>query len=56
MERMIFGRLYQTNPTFRQLADSVRGMTPEQAFQQNGLDYSQFQGMNVNQVRNMLGF
>ena len=37
-------RLYQTNPQFRQLADSVQGMSIEQAFASNGLDFNQFRG------------
>lgn len=56
LERMLFNRLYQGNPQFRAFADSVRGMTPEQAFQQNGLDYSQYQHIGLDQVKRMLGF
>ena len=56
MERMIFNRLYQTNPQFRQIADSVRGMTPEQAFQAHGYDYNQYRNVGLNQIRQMLGF
>lgn len=55
MERMIFNTLYRVNPQFRQLADEVGGMTPEQAFQAKGQDYSQYQNVNSNQVRQMLG-
>lgn len=40
----IFKQMYNTNPRFRAFADSVRDMTPEQAFKQNGLDFSQFKG------------
>lgn len=56
MQRMIFNKLYQTNPAFRQFAESMQGKTPEQAFQENGLDYSQFQNMNANDIKSMLGF
>lgn len=56
LERMLFNRLYQGNPQFRAFADSVRGMTPEQAFQQQGLDYSQYQNIDINQVKRMFGF
>lgn len=37
-----FSNLYQSNPQFRQFADSMRGKTPEQAFRENGLDFNQF--------------
>lgn len=55
MQRMIFNKLYQSNPRFRAVADSVRGQNPQQAFQERGLDYNQFQNMDINQVRRMLG-
>lgn len=56
MERMIFNRLYNSNPQFRELADSMQGKTPEQAFQERGLDYSQFQNVDPSLIRRMLGF
>lgn len=56
MQRMIFNRLYQSNPQFRAFADSMRGQNPQEAFQQHGLDYSQFQNMDIGQVKRMLGF
>lgn len=56
MQKMIFNRMYQSNPQFRQFADSMQGKTPEQAFQEQGLDYSQFQNINPAQIKNMLGF
>ena len=34
--------LYQSNPQFRQFADSMRGKTPQQAFRENGLDYDDY--------------
>lgn len=37
-----YAQLYQSNPQFRAFADSMRGKTPEQAFRENGLDFSQF--------------
>ena len=55
IQRMIFNRMYQSNPQFRQFADSMQGKTPEQAFQEQGLDYSQFQNINPAQIKNMLG-
>ena len=55
MQQMIFNTLYQSNPQFRAFADSVKGQDPQQAFQERGLDYSQFQNMDVGQVKNMLG-
>jgi len=56
IEQMIFNKLYQSNPQFRQFADSMRGKSPEQAFQEQGLDYSQYQNMNPAQIKQMLGF
>ena len=56
MQRMIFNRMYQSNPQFRQFADSMQGKSPEQAFQEQGLDYSQFQNISPAQIKNMLGF
>ena len=40
----LFKQMYNTNPRFRAFADSVRDLTPEQAFKQNGLDFNQFKG------------
>lgn len=37
----LYSHLYQVNPQFRTFADSMRGKTPEQAFQEHGFDYSQ---------------
>lgn len=37
----LYSHLYQVNPQFRNFADSMRGKTPEQAFQENGLDFGQ---------------
>lgn len=56
MQQLIFSKLYQANPRFRQFADSMRGKSPEEAFREQGLDYSKFQGINPNQIKNMLGF
>ena len=56
MGQMIFNKMYQANPQFRQFADSMQGKTPEQAFQEQGLDYSQFQNVNPAQIKRMLGF
>lgn len=55
MQRMIFNMLYQRNPNFRRLADSVRGQDPQQACQNLGVDYNQLQNVDVNQVRQMFG-
>ena len=38
----IFNQTYQNSPQFRQFADSMRGKTPDQAFQENGLDFNRF--------------
>lgn len=40
---VLFDRMYSTNPKFREFANSVRGKTPEQAFKENGLNFSDFQ-------------
>ncbi len=42
---VVFNKLYQSNQNFRQFADQVRNMTPEQAFKQYGLNYDQFKGL-----------
>ena len=39
---VIFNQMYNTNPQFKQFADSMRGKTPEQAFGEKGLDFNQF--------------
>ena len=56
IERMIYNRLYQSNPAFRNLANEVGNMTPEQAFQAKGVDINQVGNINPNQVRQFLGF
>ena len=35
----------QTNPQFAQFVQNMQGKTPEQAFKEFGLDYSQFAGI-----------
>ena len=40
-----YSQLYQANPQFREFADSMRGKTPQQAFQENGLDFDQMRGL-----------
>lgn len=37
--------LKQTNPSFAAFANNLQGKTPEQAFKEFGLDYSQFIGI-----------
>lgn len=39
---VVFDKMYSENPDFRRFADTVRNMTPEQAFQQYGLDFGMF--------------
>ena len=56
LQKFIFNKLYQSNPQFKSFADSMQGKTPEQAFQECGLDYSQFQNISPNQIKDMLGF
>lgn len=41
----VYDHMYQTNPNFKQFADSMAGKTPEQAFREHGLDYAQLQGL-----------
>ena len=38
----IFNQMYQNNPEFRDFANSMRGKTPEQAFQEKGLNFNSF--------------
>ena len=38
----LVNRLMQTNPSFAQFVQANRGKTPEQAFADNGLDFSQY--------------
>lgn len=56
MQRMIFNMLYQRNPKFREVADSLRGQDPVQACQNLGYDYNQLQNIDINQVKRMFGF
>ena len=37
----LFQRMYESNPQFRDFANSVRGKTPEQAFKEHGLDFGE---------------
>ena len=53
---MIFNKLYNSNPQFKAFADSMQGKTPEQAFQENGLDYNQFKNIDPRQIMNTFGF
>ena len=55
IERMIFNKMYQSNPNFRAFADQMQGKNPEEAFRQQGLDYNQFKNMNPNDIKRMLG-
>lgn len=41
--QVIFDQMYQNNQDFRRFADTVRNMTPEQAFEHYGFDFSQVQ-------------
>ena len=38
----LFEQMYQSNPQFRDFANSMKGKTPEEAFKEKGLDYNQF--------------
>lgn len=39
---ILFNQMYQNNPQFKQFADSMKGKTPEQAFNEHGLNFDQF--------------
>lgn len=41
----LVSRLMQTNPSFSQFVQANRGKTPEQAFRDNGLDFSQYKNL-----------
>lgn len=41
----LYNQMYQSNPQFKQFADSMQGKTPEQAFKEYGLDFNKFKGM-----------
>ena len=38
----LFNQMYNSNPQFKQFADSVRGKSPEEAFSQAGLNFDDF--------------
>jgi hypothetical protein len=39
---VVFDKMYQNNPQFKQFADSMQGKTPQQAFSEYGLDFNRF--------------
>ena len=39
---VLYAKMYNDNPAFRQFADTVRDKTPEEAFSQYGLDFNNF--------------
>ena len=41
----LFNNMMQSNPQFRQFAQSMQGKTPEQAFKEFGLDYDEVRGL-----------
>lgn len=41
----LFNQMMQSNPQFRAFAESMKDKTPEQAFSEYGLDFSQFRGL-----------
>ena len=55
MQRMIFNKMYSSNPQFRQFADSMQGKNPEQAFREQGLDYNQYRNVDPAQIKNQFG-
>ena len=40
-----FNQMYQNNPEFRKFADSVKGLSPEEAFSRNGLNFNNFKNL-----------
>ncbi len=42
---VLFNKMYNNNPQFKQFADSMQGKTPEQAFNENGLDFNRFKNL-----------
>lgn len=42
---VLFNKMYNSNPQFKQFADSMQGKTPEQAFSENGLDFNRFKNL-----------
>lgn len=42
---VLFKQMYNSNPQFKQFADSMQGKTPEQAFSENGLDFNRFKNL-----------
>lgn len=50
-----YRKLYAANPQFRAFADSVSGMTPEEAFRSNGYDFGQTMGAITEMYRQMSG-
>ena len=40
--QQFFNQMYQSNPEFRDFANSMKGKTPEQAFKEKGFDYNSF--------------
>jgi hypothetical protein len=41
----LFDQMYQSNPQFRDFANSMKGKDPKQAFAENGFNYDQIRGM-----------
>lgn len=41
----IFDQMYQSNPQFRDFANSMKGKTPEEAFKEKGFDYSKIKNL-----------
>lgn len=41
----LYNNMYQSSPKFRRFADSMQGKTPQQAFQEHGLNYEQMRGL-----------
>ena len=39
---LVAQKLYDTNPKFREIADSVKGLTPEQGCSKHGADFNMF--------------
>lgn len=51
---MIYNKMYQSNPAFRDLANSAKGKSLEQVYSEYGHDYNRYKGMSENDIAQML--
>ena len=41
----MYDYMYESNPNFKEFADSVKDKTPEQAFSEHGMNFDQIRGL-----------